>query len=308
MSDARRRPLGPAILDILRMSTDEAHPIRQNDLLKRLAEMGYPATRKTLHRNLEALKEAGFPVAERGGWYYEHEFCPVELDLLVNSLLFNTAVPYHQSRELIGKISRLGGEHYTPTYQEGVYRLYNPQFFYSLEMITRAIEDDNQIMFHYCRFDVDKKLHPRMDEDGSPHEYLVNPYRVVMTNGRHYLIGNVDKYDSAAHFRVDRLQDVRVVHHSRKLARNVRDFENGFDLSNYMAEHVYMFTGQPRDARLRIERAIAGDVLDSFGMDVVFENITDTHADAVFRSDYLSLKAWLARYGERAELITPAEL
>ena len=51
---------------------------------------------------------------------------------------------------------------------------------------------------------MDKKLHPRKSEP-----YIINPYQMVAVNDKYYLICNVDKYDNVAHFRVDRITDIK---------------------------------------------------------------------------------------------------
>lgn len=56
---------------------------------------------------------------------------------------------------------------------------------------------------------MDKKLHARMTSTGIPRLYTVNPYRVVASNVRFYLIGNIEKYNNVAHFRIDRIWEIR---------------------------------------------------------------------------------------------------
>ncbi len=65
-----------------------------------------------------------------------------------------------------------------------------------------------------------------------------------------------------------------------------------------------MFSGKTSLVRIRATRALAGDILDWFGMEVLFENVTDESLEAVFRADAESLKYWLRQYGEHAERIS----
>ena len=150
-----------AILEILREQTDAEHPLRQAEIIEKLRS-GYEteATRKTVRNNLSCLQEAGYPVEYNGGWYYEHEFCEAELNLLVDSLLFSGYVPYTQCRKLIEKIKTLGGGRYAPKIGRSVSKPENPQFVYSLEVLQSAIDRGRKVEFHYADFDVDKKSTP----------------------------------------------------------------------------------------------------------------------------------------------------
>lgn len=293
-----------AILEILRDQTDAEHPLRQAEIIEKL-RTGYEieATRKTVRNNLSCLQEAGYPIEYRGGWYYEHPFCEAELNLLVDSLLFSGYVPYAQCKALIEKIKTLGGRRFSPKIGRSVSKPENPQFVYSLEVLQYAIEHARKVEFQYADFDVDKKLHPRMTSAGVPRLYTVNPYRVVASNGRYYLIGNIDKYDNVAHFRIDRIWEIRELDEPVKPMSEVDGLENGLNIPEYMAGHAHMFSGKTSLVRIRATRSLAGDILDWFGMDVRFENVTDESLEAVFRADAKSLKYWLRQYGEHAERI-----
>ena len=62
--------------------------------------------------------------------------------------------------------------------------------------------------FQYLEYGVDKKLHPKLREDGSVREYVVNPYQMAAKEGKYYLICNYDKYDDISNYRVDRITKV----------------------------------------------------------------------------------------------------
>lgn len=304
MPAAAKKMLILAILEILRKHTDVEHGLLQSDILERLrAEYGLSATRKTVRQNLTDLQEAGYPIEYRNGWYYEHEFCNAELDLLINSLLFNTNAPYRQCRAVMDKLVALGGDYYKPDLGRGTQRPENGEFFTTLEVLSEAIEAGRQVAFQYCYFDVDKQLHPRMDESkpNLPKEYVVNPYKVAIHNGRHYLICNVDKYDNAAHFRLDRMRNIHANGKPSKPIREVRGLEHGLNVPVYLSEHAYMFAGKPELVRIRAKRFMVGDILDWFGMDVELQNATDDSVEAVFRTDPTSLGFWLKQYGEYVE-------
>lgn len=84
----------------------------------------------------------------------------------------------------------------------------NPQLFLNIELLGEAIYEGRKVSFQYLEYGVDKKLHPKLREDGSVREYVVNPYQMAAKEGKYYLICNYDKYDDISNYRVDRITKV----------------------------------------------------------------------------------------------------
>lgn len=304
MSVAPKKLLILAILEILRKYTDADHRLLQAEIMAKLeSDYDLTATRKSVRANLADLEDAGYPVLYDNGWYYDHEFCDAELNLLTDSLLHNPNVPYRQCKELIEKLKTLGGQYYRPVYGTGQKRPANPQFLYTMDVMHEAIDAEKKVCFQYCDYDVDKKLHPRLNDNGERKEYLVNPYRIVFANGRYYLICNVDKYDNLTHFRMDYIMDVRMEDSPAKPMQNMAEFKNGIDIAGYIAEHPHMFSGKVETARVIVRRDFVSELLDWFGLDVEFTRVTDTEAEAVIRTDEKSLFYWLKMYSDYARRV-----
>jgi len=304
MSTTPKKLLILAILEILRKYTDENHRLLQAEIISRLeADYDLTATRKSVRANLADLEDAGYPVLYDNGWYYDHEFCGAELNLLTDSLLHNPNIPYKQCKQLIEKLKTLGSQYCKPVLGTGQKRPANPQFLYTMDVIHEAIEAEKKVRFCYGDYDVDKKLHPRLNDSGEAKEYIVNPYRVVCANGRYYLICNVDKYDNLTHFRMDYIMDVRTEDAPVKPMQSMAQFKNGIDIAQYIAEHPHMFSGKVETAHIIVRRDFVSELLDWFGLDVEFTSVTDTEAEAVIHADELSLFYWLKMYSDYARRI-----
>lgn len=48
-------------------------------------------------------------------------------------------------------------------------------------MLDEAISKGKQVKFHYNYYDMDYKLHNRCNSEGTPREYIINPYQMVAT-------------------------------------------------------------------------------------------------------------------------------
>lgn len=304
MAVVPKKMLTLAILETLREQTDAQHRMRQADIAAWLEkDYGLKVTRKSISVNLSELAAAGYPLEYKDGWYYEHEFSEAELNLLTDSLMYNPSIPYAQSRDMAAKVRVLGGKWYKPALGQSLNRPANPQFIYSLDVLHEAIAAHRRVVFQYGDYAVDKRLHPRLDESGEPKTYEVNPYRIVISNGRHYLIGNVHRYDNAAHFRVDRIMNVEQTRQPAKEPDEVRGLEDGLSVSEYMTGHAHMFSGSVIRAKVRIKKTIINETLDWFGMDVEFAHETEDTVEATVRSDENSLYYWLKMYDEFAERV-----
>ena len=98
-------------------------------------------------------------------------------------------------------------------------------------------------------YGADKKLHPKRDR-----EYIINPYQMVATNGRYYLICNYDKYDNLSNYRVERITKIRILDEPIKPIRELKEGE--INLPKHMAEHIYMFAGESVRAKFKAKNYI----------------------------------------------------
>ena len=283
--------------------------------------------KKMLALNLLELQSSGYPVCcdeqpragadgEDGtfctGWYIEHEFTDAELRLLIDSLISSRSLPQSQCAGLVRKIEELGSVHFRS--RLGHVRALpgalprSDQFFYTVELLDEAITAKKQVSFAYCEYGVDKKPHPRLDSSGNVRRYVVNPYQMVVANGRYYLICNYDKYDTLANYRIDRISDIALLDSPAKDKALVRGLEKGLDLPRHMAEHVYMFAGESAAVEFRAKRSIIGDIIDWFGLDAVFTDITDDALTVRVRVNRAAMLCWALQYGKYVRVLHPSDL
>jgi predicted DNA-binding transcriptional regulator YafY len=316
------------ILDILNRYTDAEHRISQKDIVK-LLETEYEMTvdRKAVKRNLLNLIDAGYDIeyeetarANKNGeeeviysdWYINRKFSDSELRLLIDSLLFSKHIPYSQCKELVKKLRDMSSRYFCAKVKH-ICNLpdnypANKQLFFTIDILDEAIEKGRQVAFLYNDFDIDKKLHPRTDAGGAPREYAVNPYQIVATNGRYYLIGNYDKYDDVSHYRLDRISEIRLTDRRAKPKNKVRGLENGLNLPKHMAEHIYMFAGDSVHVRFRADRGIVSDIVDWFGTDVRFSESDENGLTASVVVNENAMFYWCLQYGPFVEVLAPQTL
>ncbi len=321
------------ILDILKKYTDEDHRLSQKEIAEILeTEYEMKADRKAIKRNLMNLIEFGYEIEysvsvrmieikNKDGekelveseilsdFYLVRDFTDAELRLLIDSLLFSKHIPYSQCKELIEKIEGLSNKYFRNKVKH-IRNLpenmpQNKELFYTIEVLDEAIGKGRQVAFKYNDMGTDKKRCPRKNSEGKPREYIVNPYQMVATNGRYYLICNYDKYDNAANYRLDRITDIRLLDTPVKPMKKVEGLEHGLDLPKHMAEHIYMFADKTEKVTFRAKKYIVSEIIDWFGKDVKFSNETEDEVTAEVRVSRMAMKFWAMQYGEHIAVTAP---
>ncbi len=168
---------------------------------------------------------------------------------------------------------------------------------YALDTVNEAISSKKKISFVYNSYGTDFKSHPRRKEP-----YIVNPYQMVANNGKYYLIGNYDKYDDIAHFRLDKMTDVRILDAKVKLQKEIKDFANGYNMPKHMAEHIYMFSCPSVRVKLLAPADMMNELIDWLGKDFKIRN---TEVEGQIED---SMFFWALQYGPYVEVIEPESL
>ena len=313
------------ILEILKKYSDENHRLNQKEIID-LLESEYQMTvdRKAIKRNLMNLLDSGYELEytetvrtnKKGeqetlysDWYLVRDFADAELRLLIDSLLFSKHIPYSQCKELIGKLEGLSNKYFKAkvkhirTLPEKMPN--NKQLFYNIEILDEAISKGKKVEFNYNDFGIDRKLHHRMNSDGTVRKYVVNPYQMAATNGRYYLIANYDRYTNISHYRVDKISNIKILDEPVK---KQSELVESINLPKHMAEHIYMFSGESSRVTMRIDKLLVNDVVDWFGKDVSFYDETEDKVTASVIVNLKAMRYWAMQYANYVEVLRPAEL
>ena len=221
-------------------------------------------------------------------------------------------MPHTQSQRLIKKLEGLANSYFSAKVKhvKGFYesRIVNKQLFFTIEILNKAISEKKKVSFRYGEYGLDQKLRPRLNQRGTPSVYTVNPYQMIMANGRYYLIANMDIFDRAAYFRIDRILDIQSTDKKARPMKEVLGLEQGLDLPRHMAEHIYMFYGKSVRARFVTDMSRINDVMDWFSMDVRLKTLPDDKLEVSVQVNEEAMYYWCLQYGRHVELIEPPDL
>ena len=293
MPDTSKKMIPLCILDILRKHTDENHTLDQKDIIELLKkEFGLEVERKAVRSNIVKLIEMNFPISyketDREGntiwsdYWLEREFTDSELRLMIDGILFSNHIPHKQRMKLVEKIEGLSSE-YFKSHVRHIATLpdagdSNKQIFNNIAVLDEAIEKKRKVSFQYLDMDTDKKMLPKKEKSGKVRTYVVSPYQMAAKDGKYYLICNRDHFDAISNYRIDRISNVQITDERIRPFKELKN-ANGQDLNlgEYMREHIYMYSGGETRVRFRIVRRMVTDVVDIFGKDVRFEDVTDDY-------------------------------
>ena len=323
------------ILNIMRRHTDKDHTLSQHriqELVK--SEHDMDIDRKTVRRNLSKLMEVGYPIRFQGSdddageitrigkngakqtirtnWYYDHEFENGELSFLIDSVLLADGLPKKHRQDLIRKLEALTSRHFRSVTSKVDMNIYgrpeNAELLLTVETIRQAVTDKRQMRFRYCETGTDCRLYLRTDENGKPREYTVNPYQIIAMNGHQYLVCNLPQYNDLTHFRVDRIKDSAVLDTPALPIRELRGFENGLQLSEYVKAHPNLWSGQTVHITFRCGKNMMNDIVDSFGTELHIEQQPDDRILVHVHAGEEDVRLWALRFADAVEVLSPQSL
>jgi predicted DNA-binding transcriptional regulator YafY len=302
--------LNMLILEILQNYTDENHALSQQDIIKLLKNnYGMECDRRSVKNNILYLRELGYEISmEKGYRLLSRVFDDAELRVLIDSVLFSKSISTKMAKGLIDKIKSLASRFFVAKVSHvsnlpDLTRTENKQALYSLDAINDAIAEKKKISFIYNEIGTDLKLHPKYKNP-----FIVNPYQIVANNGRFYLIANHDKYDNVAHFRIDKMTDVKIIEEKVKPMSKVPELSDGLNLPKHMAEHIYMFSGPSVGITLKTTQDMLSDLADWFGKDIKILEKDEESITVRIHCNERAMRFWALQYGPYVEVKEPLSL
>lgn len=321
------------ILQILRKYTDSGHTMTQQQIAEKLrSEYGLDVNRSTVKRNISDLIEAGYDIQytevnrshvnKKTGekeentiytdLYYEHDFTEAELHMIIDGLLFSRSVPYKQRKQLIDKLGKLSSSYFNQRMNHmhcmSADSPQNAELFHTIDILDEAITNGKQIRITYNQYGTDLELHPTLNEDGSVKRQTLNPYQMVASEGRYYLICNNDHYSTVSNYRIDRITEIELLETPVKPKNQVEGLENGLNLQDYVYQNLNMFSDEAKDTEFIINKKYVSLIIDFFGKHVAFHERDDETVACRLKVSTMAMKHWAVEHANIVQVISPEPL
>ena len=260
------------ILEMLMRESDDVRGLSINDIRERLEEFGIKAERKGIYDDFAVLGELGFPVtmlSTRPPQYTLENriFELAELKLLVDAVESSKFITTKKSREIIAKLESFAGAHQSRELSRQVYvedrvKTQNNASLYSIDAIHEAINEKKKLSFKYFYYDIDKNKVLR--NGGEP--YIVTPLALLWNDENYYLVALDEKADAIKNFRVDKMQNTKLLGEFAKRDDRVLNFNP----ADYSRKIFGMYGGKEELVTLECKEKLAGVMIDRFGIEPTF--------------------------------------
>ena len=185
------------LLELLRLDTDEQHPMTTNQICARLDAMDIICDRRTLSKDIALLNEQGYEVMdtyvghEKGYYVEDRNFSIPELKILMDAVQAASFITEKKTAELVEKIAALGGSHRAEILKSNIVNFKtakhsNEHIFYNVDALEQAIDRQKKILFRY--FDLNEYGEKVYRREG--HRYVVEPIALVFNEDNYYMLMN----------------------------------------------------------------------------------------------------------------------
>jgi predicted DNA-binding transcriptional regulator YafY len=229
-----------------------------------------------------------------------------EIKLLIDAIQSSKFITEKKSNELIKKIKGLLSHHQAAKLQRQVFvhgriKTMNESIYYTVDDIHEAINSNSKISFQYFDWNVEKQKVLR--HDGKI--YRVSPFALTWDDENYYLIAYDSENEQIRHYRVDKMQKIKVLDERRDGAERFRDF----DMAQYSKKTFGMFRGKEELVTLRCKNKLASIIIDRFGRETQFFKVDDEHFEIHERVAISPLfLTWVLNFGADIEIVSPGSV
>lgn len=294
------------ILEILSKHASEKKPMFQKKVKDYLVQdYELKVSRKTLGTYIAYLRDMGYIKGQRG-IYKVNTFSDNELRILIDSVLYAQYIPAGEAKNLISKLKELSplslkNKARNTHYVQAINRTQNENLYLVLDALDEAIEHNKKVKITRCLYNEQGEL-----EDIGPS--IIHPYYIVTSNARYYIICGDDSRKTLENRRLDRISKVEILQEVRKPLREFSGEE--FNLSQYMREHVYMFSGKSIPIEIKMPKKYIGFFIDWYGHEYTSRPAKDDEDYIIIRTmnNENATYYWALQYGGMVEVLAPLAL
>ena len=297
------------IWEMLCKETDENHSMPSTAIIKKLNDMGIPCDRRTLYKDIDALNENGYEVLckrSRQNEYYvlDRNFNDAELHILIDAVQAATFITNKKTADLVDRIASLAGDCKAEILKSNAVAFNtvkntNEKIYYSVNEIINAIENQNKIEFYYFDYDVKHEKVYRKDKQ----LYKVNPYATIFSNDSYYLLCYDDKHEGMAHYRIDRMDRVKITDEPITKRADLK----AFNIKKHKKQVFNMFAGEDVTVTIRVDKRLIDAMYDKFGssikMKMVNENEAEFSTDVQISTPFIG---WCISFGNKLMVLSPS--
>lgn len=269
------------LMRILQNETDPNRGLSMPQIIERLAELGISAERKSLYRDIDALREIGFDVQTLPTRPVQYVLVRSELTLddvmmLVDIVQSSRFITERKSNQLVKSLKSLVSERERKLLNQRVHvqgrvKSLSESVFHSVDTIHEALQKKRQIEFLYFSYGTSLRRNARH----AGKQYRLTPVKVVYADSNYYLAAYDDEDAVIKTYRIDRMELLQIS--DSPAVRN--EVIATYDYEDFAHQSFGMFHGDAASVTLRVEAPLMDVIVDRFGRDVEVLSSTKESAD-----------------------------
>ena len=300
------------LLELLRLDTDEQHPMTTNQICARLDAMGIICDRRTLSKDIALLNEQGYEVMdtsvghEKGYYIEDRSFSIPELKILLDAVQAASFITEKKTAELVDKIASLGGSHRAEILKGNIVNFKttkhsNEQIFYNVDAIEQAIDQQKKVLFRY--FDLNEHGQKVYRREG--HRYAVEPIALVFNEDNYYMLCYSSRHRKTSTYRIDRMDSVTVLEDA--ITETAIALKN--EVGPYTEQVFKMYAGEAVDIVIEFKDSLIGVVFDKFGEDTKMMRSGEHKCVASVKVQISPVFwGWLFQFAGEMQILSPESL
>lgn len=250
-----------------------------------------------------------------------------ELKYLVDSVLYSKVIRSEDAKNLVKRIMDLSGKKLNDNvpYRVGIKKqtyIGTDETLKNVYTLQKAIISRKKVNFmlnfYSCKNRNKSMSDPKIEMKHCWYESrTVSPYQIIMSNGRYYLMAsdvamNKSKKDGEKDlkykiYRVDLITQLEVLKNQRAISKDEGGAPELHDISKYVAENPYMFSGKIQWVTIRVNRDQFTQIVDWFGdnFKVAVKDVSSNTIDIKVEVNLSAFKYWVLQYSTCVEVIDP---
>lgn len=306
------------VLQIIQ-ATDEKSPLNATQIVNKLEDKYElrDIDRRSIYRDIDLLQTCGYNIEQcknkRKGWYMKkHTFEDWEIKVMLDAICQAKCISTEEASDIKEKLLTLVSE-------RGRSRLSHlmvpksgnskgsKDLGYNVELMIEAMYQGKKIEFQYTELDDKLKRVLRMNG----YYYKLNLYTICWYSNNYYLIGNHDKYDNLTHYRLDRIENMRISELDITPAEEKIGKNPELKIQEYIEKSVSQFSGDKIRILLEFEPNQVNNAIihDFAGEDAILKSTGDGKLQVSFtKLNSPTLVSWLIENSNRFTVVEPQEI
>lgn len=310
------------IIDILKEHTNEKKTLTRQEITDKLInKYGEEITYKKIRTKLDSMidYESTLPDEQRtifystkyinnqerhSDYYYKNAISDFEFKFLIDSILSSKIFNNQKAESLIKRIQALSGKGLSDITKYAKNNLIKQRYFLeqdvikNIEVILKAKQEKSFIQFQWNVYDVkNKKV-----ELTNVEQRIVKPLKLVLNAGKYYCLARHLNSEKIYTYSVELMTEISLM---LQLSDEIdeKDFEQKFSRTEYALQHPFMYGGETKQYKIRVDRRYISRVVEDFSYEIKIMAETEENVDIRISTSSKGMVYWLLKNYDIAELI-----